>query len=365
MQLLYQSYNYEVKQKNKNVLISCSMYPILRSILFMFSAEKAHHLSMNALKLTCSTSIGRKLIRSMFNGPAERVEVCGLQFKNRLGLAAGFDKNAHYLRELECLGFGHVEIGTVTPLAQSGNEKPRLFRLKKDYALINRMGFNNEGVAEVKKSLIHWRATHPESKMIIGGNIGKNKITENEYAWKDYAICFQELYPHVDYFTVNVSSPNTPGLRALQDVDALKVILGHLITIRDNFQKYKPVFLKIAPDLSDEQALKTAELVKAMEIDGMIIANTTIQRSNLKTTNDELETIGAGGLSGIPVRERAQSLLKFISEKMGKEFCIIGSGGIFSKQDAQQRLDAGAQLIQIWTGFIYEGPSIIKKITSK
>lgn len=365
MQLLYQSYNYDVKQKNKNLLISCCMYPILRSILFLFSAEKAHHLSMNALKMICSTALGRKLIRSMFTGNSEPVEVCGLKFKNRLGLAAGFDKNAHYLRELDCLGFGHVEIGTVTPVAQDGNEKPRLFRLKKDLALINRMGFNNEGVAAVKKSLIHWRATNPESKMIIGGNIGKNKITENEDAWKDYAICFQELYPHVDYFTVNVSSPNTPGLRALQDADALKIILGHLTTIRKTFQKYKPVFLKIAPDLSDEQALETAELVKALEIDGMIIANTTIQRTGLKTKSQEMEAIGAGGLSGLPVRERAQYLLQFISEKMGKDFCIIGSGGIFSAKDAQERLTAGAQLIQIWTGFIYEGPSLIKKITSK
>lgn len=362
MQLIYQSYHFKSKQKNKITLISRCMYKLLRAILFCFEPERVHYLSMNALRLICSTSFGRKMIQSLFKPKDQPVQVAGLTFRNPVGLAAGFDKNAMYLKELDCIGFGHVEIGTVTPIAQAGNDKPRLFRLTKDKALINRMGFNNNGVDEINNQLIAWRNKNPNTSMIIGGNIGKNKQTPNESAWKDYLICFDALYDVVDYFAVNVSSPNTPGLRALQDIQTLEFILQKLTDARKMKSVRKPVFLKIAPDMDDTDALAISTLLVKLHIDGMIIANTTINRSQLNTSDKMLQQIGAGGLSGKPVKERAHQLLKLIAQHKHEKIALMGSGGIFTQTDAKERFAAGASLVQVWTGFVYEGPSILKNI---
>lgn len=284
----------------------------------------------------------------------------GLKFKNPIGLAAGFDKNARYLNELEALGFGFVEIGTVTPKPQAGNPKPRLFRLPKDQALINRMGFNNDGVYVIAERLKQWRKK--QSTLIIGGNIGKNKITPNEEAWKDYEICFHELFDYVDYFVVNVSSPNTPGLRELQEKDSLQKILTHLQTINNQQQMPKPLLLKIAPDLTIEQIDDVIELAMEIRLDGLVAANTTISREGLTTDYSRLTTIGAGGLSGFPVKKRSTEIVQYIHQKSNNTIPIIASGGIFTAADAQEKFNAGAVLAQVWTGFIYEGPGIVKKI---
>ena len=298
------------------------------------------------------------------------VEFLGISFPNPVGLGAGFDKNARYLRELECLGFGAVEIGTVTPLPQAGNDKPRLFRLPKDKALINRMGFNNEGVELVKERLRKlksdsYRIESGKWKMVIGGNIGKNKVTPNEEAWKDYAICYRELYPYVDYFVVNVSSPNTPGLRELQEKDSLHKILTTLQEMRKELaitNGHKPLLLKIAPDLTQEQINDVIDLATEIKLDGLVATNTTIAREGLLTAADKVNAIGAGGLSGLPVRQRSTAIVQYIAEKTKGALPIVASGGIFTGADAREKLEAGASLVQVWTGFIYEGPSIVKKI---
>lgn len=298
------------------------------------------------------------------------VEFLGIRFPNPVGLGAGFDKNARYLRELECLGFGAVEIGTVTPLPQAGNDKPRLFRLPKDKALINRMGFNNEGVELVKERLRKlksdsYRIESGKWKMVIGGNIGKNKVTPNEEAWKDYAICYRELYPFVDYFVVNVSSPNTPGLRELQEKDSLHKILTTLQEMRKDLAQangYKPLLLKIAPDLTKEQIDDVIELATEIRLDGLVATNTTISREGLMTAANKVNTIGAGGLSGLPVRQRSTAVVQYIAEKTKGQLPLIASGGIFTGADAREKIEAGASLVQVWTGFIYEGPAIVKKI---
>ena len=291
----------------------------------------------------------------------------GIQFSNKVGLAAGFDKNAKYLRELECLGFGCVEIGTVTPLPQAGNDKPRVFRLPKDKALINRMGFNNDGVKVVAERLSNWR----NSRLIVGGNIGKNKVTPNEDAWKDYEICFKELYPYVDYFVVNVSSPNTPGLRELQEKESLRKILTHLqqlnvsLPVRSdgNLSKgEKPLLLKIAPDLTQEQIDDVIDLAMEIKLDGLVATNTTISRVGLTTSGSRIKAIGAGGLSGLPVKQRSTEVIRYIHQKTNGQIPIIASGGIFTGADAKEKLEAGASLVQVWTGFIYEGPGIVKNI---
>ncbi|HLG41231.1 MAG TPA: quinone-dependent dihydroorotate dehydrogenase, partial [Chitinophagaceae bacterium] len=283
----------------------------------------------------------------------------------------GFDKNAKYLRELEALGFGFLEIGTVTPLPQKGNDKPRVFRLPKDKALINRMGFNNDGVKVVAERLKKWRLEvrsrksdlRPQtSDFIIGGNIGKNKLTPNEEAWKDYEICFKELHPYVDYFVVNVSSPNTPGLRELQEKESLRKILMHLQMINNGKAVSKPILLKIAPDLTKDQIDDVIELAMEIKLDGLVVTNTTIGRSGLTTHDYRLTTIGAGGLSGLPLKEKSTEIVKYIFQKSGGAIPIIASGGIFTGQDAKEKLDAGAALVQVWTGFIYEGPAIVKNI---
>ena len=348
------------------------MYNLLRRLLFCFPPEAVHHFSMNMMKLGCNIGFIRKIITAKCapkNGSLSK-DLFGLPFKNPVGLAAGFDKNALYLTELEALGFGFVEIGTVTPKPQAGNDKPRLFRLPHDKALINRMGFNNDGVAVVAKRLKEWR--EKSSRLIIGGNIGKNKVTPNEDAWKDYEICFRALFDCVDYFVVNVSSPNTPGLRELQEKDSLRKILSHLQTINQQEsgvgieaeveRKPKPLFLKIAPDLTWQQIDDVIDLAMEIKLDGLVATNTTISREQLQTESNKLQTIGAGGLSGAPVRKRATEIVQYIHQKTNGQLPVIASGGIFTAGDAIEKLNAGASLVQVWTGFIYEGPGIVKKV---
>lgn len=343
------------------------MYQILRSVFFLFDAEKVHYFAMNMLKMLCSAGFLRKMITAAFK-PKINVEysLFNIQFPTIVGLAAGFDKNAKYLKELEALGFGFVEIGTVTPKPQEGNEKPRLFRLPADKAIINRMGFNNDGVEVVKKRLIDWKLKESiKSKIVIGGNIGKNKITPNEEAWKDYHICFNELYEYVDYFVVNVSSPNTPGLRELQEKESLRKILTHLQTLRSQKANYKPILLKIAPDLTNEQLDDVIDLSTEIKLDGLVATNTTISREELsKQSKVKCEKIGAGGLSGLPVKQRSTEVVQYISQKTNGAIPIIASGGIFTATDAKEKLNAGASLVQVWTGFIYEGPAIAKRISN-
>ena len=334
------------------------MYNLLRNILFFFDAEKVHYFSMNALKAICKIGLFRIVIRKIFAAQMP-VNAINLEFINPVGLGAGFDKNAKYLTELETLGFGFVEIGTVTPKPQEGNDKPRLFRLPEDKALINRMGFNNEGAEIISSRLSSWRKNNPNSKLIIGGNIGKNKSTPNEEAWKDYEICFKALYHDADYFVVNVSSPNTPGLRALQEKDSLKQIFA---VLQKNNPNQKSILLKIAPDLSFEQVDDIIDLWKEIHLDGLIVSNTTIDRNNLKTPTTEIEKIGMGGLSGLPILEKSTALVKYILEKTEGKLFIIGSGGIFTPEHASAKIKAGATLVQVWTGFIYEGPAIVKNI---
>lgn len=346
------------------------MYRIIRNILFLFPAEWAHYFSMNCLKFLCSAGLKKWIAasyapRAMNVGPRQ---FGGLEFKNPVGLGAGFDKNAKWLRELECLGFGFVEIGTVTPLPQLGNDKPRLFRLPKDKALINRMGFNNDGVKVIAERLRQWaigngQSANPDpSRLIIGGNIGKNKTTPNEEAWKDYETCFKELHPYVDYFVVNVSSPNTPGLRELQEKESLRKILEHLITINETESDKKPLVLKISPDLSIEQLDDIIDLAIEIKLDGLVVTNTTISRELLTMSLDRIQKIGNGGLSGAPLRQKSTATLKYIQGKTNGVIPVIASGGIFTGVDAKEKLDAGASLVQVWTGFIYEGPGIVKKI---
>ncbi len=339
------------------------MYNLLRSILFRFSPEAAHHLSMSLLRAACSMGWLRNLLARFFRAKGQKgFDNWGLHYPNKVGLAAGFDKNACYLRELETLGFGFVEIGTVTPLGQPGNDKPRVFRLPADKGLINRMGFNNEGVKAVAQRLRAYRSKH--TPMIIGGNIGKNKVTPNEDAWKDYEICFRELADCVDYFVVNVSSPNTPGLRALQEKESLRRILTHLQVINNEREKPLPLLLKIAPDLGPGELDDVADLALEIRLDGLVVSNTTISREGLTTDAEKVKAMGAGGLSGAPVRQKSTEVLKYIIAKTGGKIPVIASGGIFTAADAKEKLDAGACLVQVWTGFIYEGPMIAKKIAS-
>ncbi len=294
--------------------------------------------------------------------------IFNLQFSNTIGLGAGFDKNAKYLRELETLGFGFVEIGTVTPLPQPGNDKPRLFRLPKDKALINRMGFNNDGVKVIAKRLKDWkekksssRLPTPDYRLIIGGNIGKNKITPNDEAWKDYEICFKELHPYVDYFVVNVSSPNTPGLRELQEKESLRKILSHLQTLNKEQTISKPLLLKISPDLTTQQLDDIIDLTLEIKLDGIVATNTTISRDELSQESG-VRSRESGGLSGKPLQKKSTEIVKYISEKTNGRIPVIASGGIFTAEDAKEKFDAGASLVQVWTGFIYEGPRIVKDI---
>ncbi|MEO6455171.1 MAG: quinone-dependent dihydroorotate dehydrogenase [Ginsengibacter sp.] len=350
------------------------MYKWLRNILFLFDAEQVHHFSMNALRLICKVGFLRRIIKKIYQPKIVSTVAFGLTFKNPVGLAAGFDKNALYLSELEPLGFGFIEVGTVTPLPQKGNEKPRLFRLPKDKALINRMGFNNDGVRIVAERLRKWKTktnnqqimNNPVAigyqRVIVGGNIGKNKITANEDAWKDYEICFRELFDCVDYFAVNVSSPNTPGLRELQQKDSLKKILSNLQLVNQQNEFPKPILLKIAPDLAKNEIDDIIELAIEIKLNGIVVANTTTVRDDLKTDSRAINKAGAGGLSGKPLYERSKNLIQYITDKTRGKITIIGSGGIFTGNDAKKMRETGATLLQLWTGFIYEGPAIVKKI---
>lgn len=346
------------------------MYKILRSFLFLFDAEAVHYFSMNALKLLCKISFVKQWITKKFTPVNASAMLFNLPFKNPVGLGAGFDKNARYLNELEALGFGFIEIGTVTPLPQAGNDKQRLFRLPKDKALINRMGFNNDGVTVVVERLKQWNNLvagrenkYPGAKrLIIGGNIGKNKVTTNEDAWKDYETCFTALYDQVDYFVVNVSSPNTPGLRELQEKESLAKILQNLQRLNKLKENPKPILLKIAPDLTIAQIDDVIELALEIELDGLVAANTTIDRSLLNTDEAELKKIGAGGLSGKPLQKRSTEMVDYICKKTNGLIPIIASGGIFTGADAKEKINAGASLVQVWTGFVYEGPDIVTNI---
>jgi len=388
------------------------MYKILRFILFFFPPEGVHHFSMRGLKLLCGWGLTRRLVawgcrpeedsmggagagatgggRSGAAGGGLERQVFGLTFPNAVGLGAGFDKNALYLRELAALGFGFVEIGTVTPLAQAGNEQPRLFRLPQDEALINRMGFNNDGAEVIAGRVRAWRAgagrrggqateqvsggsegqvsgrgAGQAARLIVGGNIGKNKVTPNEEAWKDYEICFRALYEYVDYFVVNVSSPNTPGLRALQDKDALRQILTNLQRVgRELASEHglRPLLLKIAPDLNQQQLDDVISLALEIGLDGLVAANTTISREGLVTPAERLEAIGAGGLSGAPLRERATEVVRYLCARLEGRIPVIASGGIFNGADAREKMEAGATLVQVWTGFIYEGPFVVGRM---
>lgn len=343
------------------------MYSLIRNLLFLLPPEDVHYFVMNSLRTANTVGFLKNIITKNFSFSNSSLEknLFGLHFKNPVGLGAGFDKNALYLKELETLGFGFVEIGTVTPLPQQGNEKPRLFRLPKDKALINKMGFNNDGVNEIQKRLDKWINTKHKtqnSKLIVGGNIGKNKITPNDEAWKDYEICFNSLFDFVDYFVVNVSSPNTPGLRALQEKEALEKILSHLQTINAAKIARKPLLLKIAPDLTKEQLNDIAELAIETKLDGLVATNTTIAREHLNTSSEEIEKTGAGGLSGKPLMERSTEVLRYLTQQLKGNTPVIASGGVFTGADAQEKFKAGASLVQVWTGFIYEGPAIVKNI---
>jgi len=336
------------------------MYKLfIRPLFFLIDPEKIHHLVFATLRVIGRTPGGKAILRVFFNYKDSRLErvVFGLKFKNPVGLAAGFDKDARLIDEMACLGFGFIEIGTLTPKPQPGNDKPRMFRLPKDQALINRMGFNNQGamaaVAQLRKR---------KSSVIVGGNIGKNKITANEQAMDDYASAFETLYDYVDYFVINVSSPNTPGLRELQEKEPLGKLLRYVISLSKQKPVYKPVLLKIAPDLSPAQLDDIVSILKETNADGVIATNTTIERSDLETSAEEIRAIGNGGLSGKPLTHRATQVIAYLRDKLGKDFPIIGVGGIMSPSDAVEKLKAGADLVQVYTGFVYEGPSFAKKI---
>ena len=339
------------------------MYKLLvRPILFLFDPEKIHDFIFSSIRNLFKIPGLKSIVKSSYssNNPKLEKELFGLKFKNPVGLAAGFDKDAKLFNELSAFGFGFIEIGTLTPLPQDGNPKKRMFRLPKDSGLINRMGFNNGGVKEAVE-----RLKRNNSGIIIGGNIGKNKVTSNENAVNDYVICFNELHAHVDYFVVNVSSPNTPNLRALQDKKPLTEILNRLMDLNKEKSTQKPILLKIAPDLTDSQLDDIIDIVADTKIDGIISSNTTIARDNLETDNNRLKEIGNGGLSGKPLTKRSTEVIRYLAQKSNKAFPIIGVGGIHSAEDALEKLEAGADLVQIYTGFIYEGPSLIKKINKE
>ncbi len=334
------------------------MYALLKKALFLLSAEKAHSLTMYLLQISFKIPGIKNIIRHLFTISSKKIEqtLWGITFPNPVGLAAGFDKNADYLHELSCFGFGFIEIGTVTPLPQAGNPKPRLFRLITDQAIINRMGFNNKGV----KSVVEQLKNRPKN-LIVGGNIGKNKNTPNEKASADYIACFDALFDHVDYFVINVSSPNTPNLRELQDKKPLTELIKS-VQERKKLKKIpKPLLLKIAPDLSDDQLIDILTICDETQLDGLIATNTTLSREPLKEHPEVIKNMGAGGLSGLPLADRSTEVIKFLRSK-NKNIPIIGVGGIGDVNKALEKIDAGANLIQIYSGFIFKGPTLIKKI---
>ena len=338
------------------------MYKLLiRPILFWFDPEEVHYFSFSFIKFICKIPFVPNIIKSIYEVKDSRLEreVFGLKFKNPVGLAAGFDKDAKCFKELSNFGFGFIEIGTLTPMPQDGNPKKRLFRLKKNNAIINRMGFNNGGVDAAVLGL------KKNKGVLIGGNIGKNKLTPNEDAISDYLICFDTLFDYVDYFVVNVSSPNTPNLRELQEKKPLTELLTKLESRNSEHTTKKPILLKIAPDLTNDQLLDIIDIVNETKIAGVIATNTTISREGLQFENNP-EVLGEiGGLSGKPLTKRATEVIRFLSEKSNKAFPIIGVGGIHSDEDALEKLEAGASLVQLYTGFIYEGPKLVTEINKK
>ena len=336
------------------------MYSLIRSLLFLLPPERAHHFTVKLFSTISAIPLIGGAIQSFFSFENKKLEteIFGIKFPNPVGLAAGFDKDGKYIKPMSKLGFGFIEVGTVTPRPQVGNPQPRMFRLSADQGLINRMGFNNDGV----DALVERLKTFDKKGMIIGGNIGKNKTTPNENAVDDYKICFEKLHAYVDYFVVNVSSPNTPNLRALQERGPLTEILSSLVSLNNSKRSQKPILLKIAPDLSDSQIEEIIEVITETKLDGIIATNTTISREGLATSNDQIEEIGNGGLSGAPLTNRATEVIKLISYKTDGKLPIIGVGGINSPQDALDKINAGASLVQIYTGFIYQGPTFIKQI---
>ncbi len=332
---------------------------LIRAILFCLDAEKAHYFATQMLCLVLKIPLVRMCIKRYYqkNNQLNSITLFGLTFPNPIGLAAGFDKDAKMIEPLSVLGFGFVEIGTVTPKPQEGNPKPRLFRLKEEEALINRMGFNNQGLAAVLE-----RLKKRKSKVIVGANIGKNKTTPNELAIRDYLQCFNTLFKYVDYFTINVSSPNTPDLRALQNKDPLTKLLQTLQEHNRRHTRIKPVFLKIAPDLNNRQLDDIIEIALTTKIQGIIATNTTTERNQLKTQKKILNRIGAGGLSGRPLAKKSTEMIRHIYTKSKGKLKVIGVGGIHSPEDAIEKLRAGACLIQLYTGFIYEGPELVTKV---
>jgi dihydroorotate dehydrogenase len=339
---------------------------LVKPLLFLLEPERAHHFVTFMLKVLFKIPGFSVLVKFMYAIESKKLErnLFGIKFPTPVGLAAGFDKDARLFNELSCFGFGFIEIGTVTPLPQPGNDKPRMFRLPVDEALINRMGFNNEGVEATVK-----RLKKKNRKLIIGGNIGKNKATPNEQAMLDYEKCFKALYDVVDYFVVNVSSPNTPGLRELQEKAPLTRILSRLQELNDslagNKSIRKPILLKVAPDLSVNQLNDIVEIVIETRLDGVVATNTTISREGLKTSVDILKGVGSGGLSGKPIKDRSTEVISYLHKKSEGRFHIIGVGGIHSPEDAVEKLKAGASLVQVYTGFIYEGPGLIKRINKR
>ncbi len=335
---------------------------LIRPLLFSFDPEKVHHFATVSLKFLFSIPLLGKIVSSYASVKDKKLErkLFGLTFPNPVGIAAGFDKNAAFFNELGSLGFGFVEVGTVTPKGQSGNEKPRLFRLPKDKALINRMGFNNNGLQSAVKNLKHRRGN-----IIVGGNLGKNTVTPNNKAVDDYVTLFNGLFDYVDYFTVNVSCPNISDLRELQDQDALLEILNSLQAINLQKKKPKPILLKLSPDLNEKQLDEVIEVIDQTKIDGVVAVNTTVSRKLSGTEKAVVESIGKGGLSGKPVGNRSTEVIRYLSQKSNKAFPIIGVGGIFTPEDALEKLNAGADLVQVYTGFIYEGPFIARKINKQ
>jgi len=332
---------------------------LVRPLLFSFDPEWVHYFTLNALRLINKIPLTGWLLRKIYsyeNSSLEK-ELFGIKFKNPVGLAAGFDKNGKFIKELSNLGFGFIEIGTITPKPQPGNPKKRLFRVQNDLAIINRLGINNDG-----SNLCVERLKKNNSDVVIGGNIGKNTTTSNENADADYIKNFETLHPYVDYFVLNVSCPNVSNFTKLQDVEFLKKLVPQLKKINSNKPKKKPILIKISPDLNQEQLDETIGLILNENLDGIIATNTTTTRENLKTNKDKIKEIGKGGLSGNPLKNKSTEVIRYISKKTSGKLPIIGVGGIMNSKDALDKIDAGADLIQLYTGFIYEGPSIVKKI---
>jgi dihydroorotate dehydrogenase len=332
---------------------------IIRPLLFLFPPEWVHELASLWIRLLNKLPGIGQLIRHIYQvkDPALQKEFFGISFENPVGLAAGFDKDATMIDGLANFGFGFIEVGTVTPKPQPGNPMPRLFRIPEDKALINRMGFNNQGVEKMVK-----RLKQRQSRVIVGGNIGKNKISPNEQAVEDYIYCMKALYAHVDYFVVNVSSPNTPGLRQLQEKGPLTALLKQLQQEMQKFPRKKPLLLKIAPDLSLEQLDDIIFILNTLRLDGIVATNTTTGRENLSADSRKINKIGAGGLSGKPLEARSNEIIRYLRENLAEDIPIIGVGGILSPEDVLRKLDSGASLVQLYTGFIYEGPGVVKKI---